>query len=522
VSSYLRKAGLKVGKVGAGNRYVTVTGTVGAAEKAFSTTIEKYSHAGHTVQAPATSVKVPASLGTAVLAVDGLDTTPSTVQPASKPAAAPPAGFRNAAPCSRYYGQVAAKYEADYSTKLPKFKKQTLSYAPCGYTGVQLRTAYEGTSALDGTGVTVGILDAYASPSMAKDANTYATRNGDGSYAAGQYYETVPSKFTHQADCGPSGWYGEEALDVEAVHAMAPGARIHYYGAASCYDDDFLDAIARIVDDGDVQIVSDSWGEVEEGESGDAVAAYEQLFQQGALEGISFLFSSGDNGDELANSGLIQADYPTSDPYVTSVGGTSTAIGPNGELDFETGWGTQKYSLSANGKSWTANGYQYGSGGGDSALFNQPAYQAGVAPGPRRQVPDVAMDADPTTGMLVGLKQTFPDGKYYAEYRIGGTSLASPLFAGMTALALQQSGTGAGLLNPVIYQNTSAFQDVLGTPPTKGAVRVDYANSLDASDGLLYSVRTFDQDASLKVKKGWDDVTGVGSPTQAYLSVFSS
>jgi len=299
---------------------------------------------------------------------------------------------------------------------------------------------------------------------------------------------------------------------------MAPGADIHYYGAASCYDDDLLDSLAQIVQDDDVQIVSDSWGEVENGETADAVAAYEQVFMQGALEGISFLFSSGDNGDELASSGIVQADYPTSDPYVTSVGGTSTAIGADGSMTFETGWGSHESTLSANGKKWVAAGYLYGAGGGDSALFNQPSYQAGVAPGPRRQVPDVAMDADPTTGMLVGLKQTFPDGKYYAEYRIGGTSLASPLFAGMTALALQNAGQGAGLLNPVIYKNTAAFKDVKGKAKQAGAVRVDYANGLDSSGGLAYTVRTFNQDSSLKVAKGWDPVTGVGSPTAKWFA----
>jgi len=519
VTSYLRSAGLKVSKPAAHNRYVTVSGSVKSAEQAFGTQIEKYVHDGRTVQAPAKSVTVPASLASAVLTVSGLDTTPSKVAPASKNAP-PPAGFRNAAPCSVYYGQVKAKYQADYKTPLPKFQGKTLSYAPCGYTGPQLRAAYEGTSALDGTGVTVGILDAYASPTMAQDANTYATKHGDGAYAAGQYTETVPKKYTHQSDCDPSGWYGEEALDVEAVHAMAPGADIHYYGAASCYDDDLLNSIAQIVDDADVQVVSDSWGEVEEGETADSVAAYEQLFLQGAMEGISFLFSSGDNGDELATSGIVQTDYPTSDPYVTSVGGTSTGIAADGSMSFETGWGTEKYSLSSDGSSWQPNGYLYGAGGGTSALFNQPSYQAGVASGPRRQVPDVAMDADPQTGMLIGLKQTFPDGKYYDEYRIGGTSLASPLFAGMTALALQKSGTGAGLLNPVIYRNTDAFKDVKAKTNQLGVVRADYANSLDASDGIVYSVRTFNQDSSLKTAKGWDPVTGVGSPTQAYFTLF--
>jgi subtilase family serine protease len=522
VTSYLKSAGFTVSAPAAANRYVTVRGTVAKANKAFGTTIDKYVHNGATVQAPAKSLTLPASLGASVLTVTGLDTTPSTVAPASTPQAAPPAGFRNAAPCSQYYGQVKATYQADYKTKLPTFDGKTLSYAPCGYTGPQLRAAYEGDTTLTGKGVTVGILDAYASPSMAKDANTYATRHGDGSYLPGQYVETKAAKFTHQAACGPSGWYGEESLDVEAVHAMAPDANIHYYGAASCEDADFLDSLAQIVSDDAVQIVSDSWGEVEEAESADAVAAYEQVFMQGALEGISFMFSSGDNGDELATSGLVQADYPTSDPYVTSVGGTSTAIGADGSITFQAGWGTDKYSLSADGTSWTAAGYLYGAGGGSSSLFNKPAYQDGIVPGARRQVPDVAMDADPNTGMLIGEKQTFPDGTYYDEYRIGGTSLASPLFAGETALALQSAGSSAGLLNPYLYQNASKFTDIKGTPKQAGDVRVDYVNSVDATGGLTYSVRTFGDDSSLAVKKGWDPVTGLGVPNPAFLASVGS
>jgi subtilase family serine protease len=129
------------------------------------------------------------------------------------------------------------------------------------------------------------------------------------------------------------------------------------------------------------------------------------------------------------------------------------------------------------------------------------------------------MDADVTTGMLIGETQTFPEGVHYDQYRIGGTSLASPLFAGMTALAFQHAGGGVGLLNPTIYANRSAFTDVSGAGPDAGNVRVDLANSLDASGGVLYSVRTFDQDSGLDVNPGWDDVTGLGSPNSDWLTV---
>jgi subtilase family serine protease len=168
----------------------------------------------------------------------------------------------------------------------------------------------------------------------------------------------------------------------------------------------------------------------------------------------------------------------------------------------------------------------YGAGGGYSALFNRPDYQNGVVPRSApagRAVPDVALDADPTTGMLVGETQTFPDGVHYGEYRIGGTSLSAPLFAGMTALTLQNAGGGIGLLNPTIYSQAGAgtFTDVKGKPKDAGDVRVDFTNGVDASDGLLYSVRTFNQDSTLQLATGWDDVTGIGSPNAGWVTSVS-
>ncbi|MCW2648447.1 MAG: physarolisin [Pseudonocardiales bacterium] len=520
VSAWLKSAGLKVTGVEPQNRYVSVSGTVAAAQKAFGSSIDRFRHDGQTVQAPAAALTVPAALASSVLTVTGLDTTSNTMAPTNTAAAPPPAGFRNARPCSIYFGQLQAKVKADFKTPLPTFNGKVLPYAPCGYTGPQFRAAYEGNTNLDGTGVTVAITDAYAAPTIQADATQYAAAHGDAAYTAGQFTQAPHAAFNRQGKCGPSGWYGEETLDVEAVHAMAPGAKIRYYASASCFDDDFLATLARVVDENKAQLVSNSWGDLEQNESADQVAAYEQVFMQGAMQGITFMYSSGDNGDELASSALKQADYPTSDPYVTSVGGTSTAIGADGSLAYETGWGTQKYNLSADGKSWTPVGFLYGAGGGESALFDQPAYQNGIAPAGARMVPDVALDADPNTGMLIGETQTFPEGVKYGEFRIGGTSLAAPLFAGMTALTLQHSGGGVGLLNPVIYSNATSgvFTDVKGTPKDAGDVRVDYANGLDASGGLLYSVRAFNQDSSLTVTKGWDNVTGVGSPNSGWLT----
>jgi subtilase family serine protease len=523
VSSYLTSAGLKVTGVGVSNRYLTIRGTVAAAEKAFGTQLDRYRHNGLVVRAPTSLVRVPTNLASSILTVSGLDTTPRIVKPSSDPAIAPPAGFRNARPCSAYYGQIPASHQADGTTPLPQFDGETLPYAVCGYTGSQFRSAYENDSALDGTGIEVAITDAYAAPTIESDAKHYAVSHGDRPYAQGQLVQTLPKNFGHAGQCGANGWWGEETLDVEAVHAMAQGAKIHYYASASCFDSDFLDTLGQVVDDGTAKLVTNSWSDTEANESPDNTAAYEAVFLQGATEGISFMFSSGDDGDEEAATGVKQVDYPASDPYATGVGGTSLAVGAAGTIQFETGWGTEKYSLSADGTSWGALGFLYGAGGGTSSLFARPDYQDGVTTNAHRQVPDVGMDADPTTGMLVGQTQRFPHGVVtYDEYRIGGTSLASPLFAGITALSLQhQGGAGAGLLNEVIYTHTGAFTDIAGSPPDAGNVRADFANGVDASSGILYSVRTFNQDSSLQVTAGYDLVTGLGVPNTGWLTAIS-
>jgi subtilase family serine protease len=523
VSAWLRGSGLKVSGTDSAGRSIRATGTVAAAEKAFATQLHEFSKDGKTFRAPSGRATVPGSIGASVLAVSGL----STARHAMKPAADVfPAAFVNARPCSTYYGQVPAKYQADFKTPLPKFQGKVIPYSPCGYQPAQFRSAYEGATKYTGAGQTVAITDAYAAPTIAPDANTYATRHGDPAFRSGQFAQRNAKKFTDQEACDSTGWYGEETLDVEAVHAMAPDAGVLYYGSASCNDDDFLTTLGKVVDDNKASLITNSWGDLEENESSDNVRAYEQVFQQAALQGISFFFSSGDNGDEVANSGLRQADYPASDPYITAVGGTSTAIGKSGELVFQTGWGTDKFSLA--GSAWAPLGFLYGAGGGESDLFSRPTYQNKVVPagGSGRAVPDVAMDADPTTGMLIGETQQFPDGPAYGEYRIGGTSLASPLMAGFQALTLQRAGHRQGFLNPALYKaaKTTQFSDVSQPGTDAGNVRADYANSLDASGGVLYSVRTFNQDSNLdgdgSVKPGWDEVTGIGVPTPRYLNAF--
>lgn len=334
------------------------------------------------------------------------------------------------------------------------------------------------------------------------------------------------------------GWYGEETLDVEAVHAVAPKADIVYVGAASCYDNDLLDSLGKIVDGHLADIVSNSWGDIEANQTPALAAAYDQVFQLGAIEGIGFYFSSGDNGDEVDNTGTKQVDTPANSAWVTAVGGTSLAVGKHDKYLWETGWGTRRAALSDDGRSWAdfPGAFTSGAGGGTSRTVAQPYYQRGVVPkslakangtaAPMRTVPDISAVGDPNTGFKVGQTQAFPDGSYrYSEYRIGGTSLAAPVIAGVQALAQQERGGRAiGFANPAIYDRygSKVYHDVVDRPTGKdlAVARVDFANSLDASEGLITSVRSLGKDSSLKAVRGYDPVTGVGSPAGGYVSSF--
>ncbi|MEW1642167.1 S53 family peptidase [Streptomyces sp. NPDC091219] len=528
VKSWLKSAGLKV--TGTTQHYVTVSGDVAAVEKAFSTSLHNYAKGSKTYRAPSKTASAPDSLNGAVLTVTGLDNAPHKASHDDQ-LPGPATVFKNAGPFSSYYGSNTA-------TTLPSAYGKKIPYAVKGYTGKQLRAAY-GAGKYTGKGVRVAITDAYASPTIAFDAATYAKNHGDAKWTTSQLRQVLPSQYTNTGadECDASGWYGEETLDVEAVHAVAPGANVTYVGAASCMDDDLLDSLSKVVDNHLADIVSNSWGDIEANQTPDLAAAYDQVFQLGAVEGIGFYFSSGDNGDEVANTGTKQVDTPANSAWVTAVGGTSLAVGKGDKYLWETGWGTEKASLSADGKSWTGfpGAFTSGAGGGTSKTVNEPYYQKGVVPDSlakansatgNRVVPDISAIADPNTGFKVGQTQTQADGsESYSEYRIGGTSLASPVIAAVQALAQEaRGGKAIGFANPSIYAKfgTKVYHDVTDNPTGSGlaVARVDFANGYDATDGLLTSVRSLGKDSSLSAVKGYDDVTGVGSPANGYVSSF--
>ncbi len=539
VEAWLQSTGLRVTGVSRGiGAHLSVSGSVAQAAAAFGVSFGTFRGPdGHNYRAPEQSASAPSAIAGDILAVSGLDTAPHFAKPQGT---LPPPGpnYWVAPPCGQYYDQLIATNE-------PRAFGQHWPWNVCGYTPAQIRSVYGVTSSrTTGRGQTVAIVDAYASPSMPGDANRFAKVVGDHPFRPGQYRQYLSPFWEYVSECGGSGWYGEETLDIEAVHGQAPDANVRYVGAASCSDGDLLNALALIVETHLASIVSNSWGEPFQ-YAQPLVDAYDQVFEAGAVEGIGFMFSSGDSGYEAPSedggSSYIQVDWPTSSPWVTSVGGTSLAIGRRSNYEFETAWGTYIEPLNHRGTGWTPPPLFDGAGGGGvSTYFHQPFYQMGVVPAslsqhppdqgfsatPMRVVPDVSALADPSTGMLVGQTTLQPDGTSYAFSlsRIGGTSVACPTFAGIEADAQQAAGHPLGFANPAIYQRygTSAFHDVT-SQGNLAQIRNNYSDSYTKTGPLVTFLRLLGVDGmgayALLAATGYDDATGVGSPAM-YIQSF--
>ena len=571
VTSFLKSNGFQVAGVTPDRMQVDASGDATQVEKAFATSLSEHRVAGRQLRVADKNFSVPSDLGDVVAGVEGVTESlahrdSTTDVPASSSAAQPdasgpipqPPGFRVAPPCGNYYGQKL-------DTTLPPFGMgypANPPWAVCGYTPPQMRSAYSLNGATDGTGVTVAIVDAYASPTLLSDAQTYARRNDPTHPMNGsQFSQMTANTFNKVNACDASGWFGEQSLDVEAVHASAPGAHILYMGAKNCFTDALNRQLEKVVDGHLASIVSNSYGD----DGGDVLddpsdrIATDNILEMAAGTGVSALFSSGDDGDEFTTVGQVAADYPASSPWATSVGGTSLAIGRTGARDAEFGWSTAR-SFLCNAVEVTAERL-HGQAGGPVAADRPRARRrlrwrdqrrlpaAVMAEGrssevavrdqrhgtPMRVEPDISMDADPATGFLEGETQTFPDGVYYDQYRIGGTSLSSPLFAGVLARADQLAGQSLGFVNPAVYRlagNVNAVSDILPAGKVDQS-RSDYANSIDPSDGFEFTTRIIDYEGqeqfcdannvcttrkvALNVKPGYDNMTGIGSPASGFV-----
>jgi subtilase family serine protease len=522
VQSWLRSQGFDIKYTPTNNHYVSAEGTVAQASAAFGITFSMYKVQGLTVRSPSADVSVPSSLANSVTGVLGLDDSAVFVQTNHivDRNAPPSAGFRNAPPLSAFWAQFVSPYAypAGFTAVA---SPATAPWSIRGHTPAQIKGAYGITGGFDGAGQTVAIIDAYASPTILQDVNQWSINRGLPVMSQSQLVQVVPPGVYRRPQNkaqDPQGWYGEETLDVEAVHGMAPAAKIVFVGAPNNYQD--LDAaMNHVVDQHLAQIVTNSYGFATELLPPGYVKPFEDTLIQAAAEGIGVYFSSGDNGDETSRFGFATTEWPTSSPWVTAVGGTSLGVSQANARVLETGWGTSTYNCDTTTLACTRTGWLYGAGGGVSRIFAAPSYQAGLGFA-GRAVPDVAALGDPQTGFLVGQTQSFPNGNYYDEYRIGGTSLSSPIFAGLMALADQKAGHPHGFANALFYANPGAFYDV--TSVKTAVARRNFNNGVDASAGTVDRLRTFDDysgSPTQHTNPGWDNVTGLGTPNGSFLSL---
>jgi len=508
VSSFLGGQGLQVTGVAQGNRWVSARGTAAQVERAFATTLQEYQFHGRVRRAASQPLSVPSQLRPLILGVVGVTQTPTVRKPFD--AVPPPSS------CSTYWNQYQ-------QVAPPAYGRASFPTYNCGYTAKQVRTAYGMQSAVHagktGSGVTVAIIDAYASPTMRADADGLSASQGEPTFRPGQYTQHVFRPFNMRPACGGmAGWNTEQSLDVEAVHALAPGAKIRYIGAQNC-DTGIDQAMNYVIQNHVADLVSNSYGFAGEDGLGDEVSIENSMFMQAAIEGIGLYFSSGDNGDNAALGATPhpEPDFPASSPWVTAVGGTSLAVRSSGAYQFETSWGSNydpvDFTTSPSSYAAPLPGYfLFGGGGGVSALFGQPGYQQAAVPNalarlnggaPMRVVPDVATVGDPYTGFMIRYAGV--------DSAIGGTSLSCPVFAGIQALASQGRDHAIGFANPSLYQigmTPGVFRDVK-------APRHTVAIATPSGKNLI----TFGQDSSLTSTRGYDDTTGLGTPHgSAYLA----
>jgi len=310
-------------------------------------------------------------------------------------------------------------------------------------TGASLRSLYRSTTGTPVSGhsaLTVATLQ--LSGWNPADLTTYASQHSLPDPVASGQYVGIAALGGHPTQ--PDGKDGdvEVALDQESLLAVAPGVKQRAYFAGNSTQG-FVSAITDVAQDAaasGIAALSISWGGCE-ADWGSDMNVVDAALRQAVAAGVTVFAASGDSGNaDCSTPGgapLVGVDFPASDPLVVAVGGTGVT-GPTSE----TAWS--------------------GSGGGTSARWPHPEWQGGSA---RRQVPDIAADAAPATGLVIYSTNTSctSHGLPAHQCQVGGTSLASPIAAaGFTAtLATAGFDGGVGDIHAALYSAPAgAFRDV--------------------------------------------------------------
>ena len=420
-----------------GRRSVTLSGTAARMNAAFGVNLQHYRYAGGVYRLREGQIKIPGAFADVITGVFGLDNRPQ----------------------ARAHFRVLSKKTAAPGAVTPET-----------YTPLQLATIYDFPGGFNGQGETIGIIELGGGYNQT-DLDNYFQQLGVS--PAPSVTAVSVDGATNSPTGDRSGPDGEVELDIEIAGSIAPGANIKVFFAPNT-DQGFIDAVTIAVNDTAVTLISISWGGPESTFTSQALAGFNQAFQDAGTMGKTVFVAAGDNGSSDGQSdGANHVDFPASSPYVVGCGGTTLEANVSSNtINSEVVWNETASNEGA-------------TGGGVSDFFPKPSYQDSVnVPAPTTQgggrgVPDVAGDADPVTGY-----QVIVDG---STSTFGGTSAVAPLYAGVFARinqALVQKGKSrAGFVNAALYQNPSAFHDIVSG-----------------------------NNGAFSAGPGWDPTTGLGSP----------
>ena len=487
IIDYMQQAGFSESATYTHHLLIGFTGTIGEAENAFYVQINNYrAHGGREFYAPSSNPSVPIALAPFIQSITGLDDARVYTHP----------------PIVATQHANTGSITSNSNTCMAAQSGPPFSY----YIPNQIATAYNLTGLYNagfrGEGQTVALyeLDNF----VPSDISAYTKCYGGSSVPINRIAVNGGAPAT------PGRGAIEVELDMELVLSAAPHlASLRVYEAAN----DSVDALAewsRIVSDA-VPIVSTSWGSCESNSFAQALYNEENvLFMIAAAQGQSIFVASGDFGsNDCGNTTPTtpSVDDPASQPYVTGVGGTTLTTTGTNTYGSETTWN---------------NGKGNASGGGVSSIWSMPAWQAGpgvisaASSGTPcsassgnycREVPDVALNADPGTGYEIYCTAVVsgsngPCNPNAAWITVGGTSAGAPMWAAMIALANEKSlhdgNFNLGFLNPLLYQ--------IG----QNSSSTSYSNDFnDVQQGNNYT--TADGNNEFQATPNYDMTTGLGS-----------
>lgn len=444
VAAYARAQGLTITATHPNRLLLDVTGPASAVESAFAIQLHEFQGAdGRVFRAPLADPAVPLSIASRLAGVIGLDT----------------AALRRPHRLRLDHARAAAS---------------TGTGPAGGLSPADIKAAYglNGT-AETGSGQTLAVfeLDGYT----ASDVNTYESQFG---LRQVPLSNVLVDGVTGHPSRGRDSGADEVTLDIEMQTALASGANqiLVYEGPDT--DSGVLDTYNRIATDDQAQEVSTCWGDPEDQLTSADLNTEHSIFAQMAAQGQAVFAAGGDQG-AYDDGSTLSVDDPGSQPYVTSVGGTTlTTASAGGPWQSETTWNAGSVTNGAGG-------------GGISSVWPIPSWQQGVISAASlgsttmRNVPDVSLNADPNVGYAI---------YYNRSWQVyGGTSTAAPLWAAFTALANQRRS--AADLSPTGFVNPSLY--AIGQGADYGR---DFHDIADDSNNLYYPAVS-----------GFDDATGWGS-----------